>query len=419
MSEDTSNAGRWKKAATVGPESIKTGETDFNAFSPEEELFLEFVPTSVINMLKDKSSWNNRLAAVGEIDKMLRTSSGLSHTDLKSIVDLILVAVNDSQSKVSQKGLQVMEYLVTLVGKGITPYLPSLTPKVLIKIGSNKANLKIAGMKLFKTLMGEIGPMVVLSEVANSGLKYKTSRVREESVNVIISGLIHYENGGLQLLPIAMALIPCMADGKAKVRQASFEALSLVTSRLEENELSDVITSVISTDKEYQSKNENAPSLTDAFQSRLARRVFPKLDEHGLIQYSIPVLKTSSEALYTGPDVDWISAAVTSTGSTQLQMDSIFPPQLASGPSSAASSGPPSTFRPYRSAGKRPWETDNKQEVGGPSVCLSVCVIRLNYACLDKHAITVVQSFQYHRHISNTTSQLIMPYDFISQADQI
>lgn len=366
MSEDISKVEKWSKAATVGPESIKTGETDFHAFSisPEEELFLDFVPTSVMNMLKDKSSWNNRLTAVNDIDRILKTSCGLSDADLKSIVDLILVAVNDSQSKVSQKGLQVLEYLVTMVGKGIIPYLTSLTPKVLTKIGSNKGNLKKAGMGLFKTLMNEVGPMQVLNEVANNGLRYKTSRVREESVNVIISGLVHYENGGLQLLPIAMELIPCMADSKAKVRQASFEALALITSRLEESELSQVISAVISIDKASKPKNENGLNLMDAYQSRLARRSVPKLDEHGLVQYSIPVLKTSSETLYTGPDVDWIAAAI-GGGSTHTQAESSSPPQL---PPTSATSGPPSTFRPYRSAGNRPWETDGKQEVGGLSV---------------------------------------------------
>lgn len=363
MSEDISK-GRWSKAATVGPESIKTGETDFQAFSlsPEEELFLDFVPTSVTNMLKDKSSWNNRLTAVGDIDRILKTSSGLSDADLKSIVDLILIAVNDSQSKVSQKGLQVMDYLVTLVGKGIVPHLTNMTPKILTKIGSNKGNLKKAGMSLFKTLMDEVGPTQVLNEVANSGLKYKTSRVREEAVNVIISGVIHYENGGLQLLPIVMELIPCMTDTKAKVRQASFEALALITSKLEESELSQVISTVISIDK-ASPKSENGPSLMDAYQSRLARRSVPKLDEHGLVQYSIPVLRLSSETVYSGPDVDWISAAIGGGGgggSTQIQVESNSPPQLP--PTSA---GQPSTFRPYRSAGKRPWETDNKQEVGG------------------------------------------------------
>lgn len=360
----------------MAPETSRTRETDFNAFSPEEELFLEFLPPSIMNMLNDKSNWNNRLSGVNDIEKILEScSSGLSGQDLKSAVDLLLLAVNDSQSKVSQKGLQVMENLVKLVGKAILPHLASLTPKILAKVGSNKGNLKKAGMSLFKALMNAVGPMQVLNQVANTGLRYKTSRVREESVNVIISGLIYFKNDGLQLLPIALELVPCMADSKAKVRQASFEAIALITSRLEEGELLELMSTVISVDRAGSGGN-NGLKLVDAYQSRLARMSVPKLDEHGLVQYSIPVLRTSSEMLYKGPDVDWISAASvgggSSSGSTHPQ-DS--PPQLPPTITPTSSSitsgglGPPSTFRPYRSAGKRPWETEIKQqEVGGLSV---------------------------------------------------
>lgn len=353
-----SDVGKWNRTACVGPESTKNRETDFHAFSlsPEEELYLDFVPTSVVNMLSDKSSWNNRLSAVSEIEKIIKkTSTTLPDVDMRSVMDLLLISINDSQSKVAQKGLQVMEYLVTLVGKRIAPHLSALTLKVLTKVGSNKGNLKKAGMSLFKTLMGAVGPMQVLNEVANSGLRYKTSRVREESVNVIISALIYYENGGIQLLPIAKELVPCMVDSKAKVRQASFEAIALVTSKLENSELAQVIAMVVSVHKTSQT-NDNGLNLMDAYQSRLARRAFPKLDEHGLVQYSIPILKPSAGMLFTGPDVDWISCAVCG-GSVPFQGDSSSPQQPLQN-SISMGSGPPSTFRPYRSAGKRPWETE-------------------------------------------------------------
>ena len=370
MSEDLSKAGRWNKAAaTVSPESIKPADTDFNAFSPEEELFLEdFMPNSVANMLKDKSNWSNRLSAVGDIEKTLKTSKGLSDADLKSVVDLILIAVNDSQSKVAHKGTQVLEYLVTLVGKGIAPHLTSLTPKVLVKISSNKGNLKKAGMSLFKTLMGVLGPMKVLDEVVSCGLHHKASRVREEAVNVIISALIYYESAGLQhdIYPIASELVTCMADCKAKVRQAVLEALSLIASQMNDVEFSELMSVVLKIDASGQS---NGVSLRDVYLSRLARKLVPTLDEHGLVRYAIPILKASSlEGLYTGPDVDWITAPVGGgTPSLQTQVVSSSPPQLTPISAASGSAGQqPSTFRPYRSAGKRPWETDSKQEVGGP-----------------------------------------------------
>lgn len=372
-----SKLGKWDRTASVGPESAKTGETDFNAFSlsPVEEVYLEFIPSSVVAMLNDKSNLNNRLAAIGSIERTLKqTSSVLSDKDLKYVVDLISISVNDSQSKLSQKALQVMEYVVNLVGKRLTPYVAGLTPKVLTKVSSNKGNLKKAGMSLFKALMSATGPMLVLNEIMNSGLRYKTSRVREESINVIISAILHFENGEIQVIPIARELLPSMIDSKAKVRQASFEAVALISSRYVD-QLDEVVTIIATLHKASERTNkENGLSLMDAYHSRLARNAIPKLDENGLVQYSVPILKASQE-LYSGPDVDWIHAGSTSTGGVTAttvsgrgptvlnysQVNSQPPPPQSS---NILESDPPSTFRPYRSAGKRPWETENKQEVG-------------------------------------------------------
>lgn len=390
MSEDLSSTmkdsrdsklGKWDRAACVGPESAKTGETDFNAFSlsPVEEVYLEFIPSSVVAMLNDKSNLNNRLEAIGSIERTLKqTLSVLSDKDLKYVVDLVSISVNDSQSKLSQKGMQVMEYVVNLVGKRLTPYVAGLTPKILTKVSSNKGNLKKAGMSLFKVLMSAIGPMLVLNEIMNSGLRYKTSHVREESINVIISAILHFENGEIQLIPITRELIPSMIDGKAKVRQASFEAVALISSRLV-NQLDEVVTIIATLHKANERMNkENGLSLMDAYHSRLARNAIPKLDENGLVQYSVPILKASQE-LYSGPDVDWIRAGSTSTGgvatvsgkggtgSNYSQVHSNSPSQLPPQSSNILESDPPSTFRPYRSASKRPWETENKQEVGSTS----------------------------------------------------
>jgi hypothetical protein len=362
--------GKWSRTACVGPESSRNGETDFQAFSlsPVEEVYLELIPSSVGRMLNDKLNWSNRLAAIGDIEKTLKqTPSSLSDADLKSVISLVATSVNDSQSKVSQKGLQVMEYLTRLVGKKVVPYLDGLMVKILMKVSSNKGNLKKAGMSLLKTLMDSVGPMQIVKEVVNCGLRYKTSRVREEAVNVIISAFLHYENGELQLVPIAKELVLCMMDSKAKVRQASFEAMALITKRSQDNiELAEVVEIVAGAHRAVElqkNPDERGLSLMDAYQSRLARDALPKLDENGLVQYSIPVLRSSSEFL--GPDVDWICAGtvpgVTTSSKLSQQVPQVLnPPQPQEPPLHKESN-----FRPYRSAGKRPWEAENKPEVSG------------------------------------------------------
>ncbi len=387
--------GKWSRGVCVGPESTRNKDTDFHAFSlsPEEELYLDFIPSSVTRKLNDKANWNDRLSAIGEIEGILaQTSNTMSDFDLKSVVGLILTAVGDSQLTVSQKGLQVMEILVGLVGKRIIPNLAAISSKLLARLGSNRRNVKIKStiMGLFKALMDVASPMTVLNIISNHGLQNKNSRIREESVNVVIIALLHYQNGEIQLLLVANNIVQSMADSRAKVRQAAFEAIALVSSQLMEGDLRHIVSMIVEVHRSQSSQSNRLKtpqnddlSLVDAFQSRIARKLVPKLDNQGLVQYSIPVLKPLVEP-YSGPDVDWISAGSGSSAFTQqLQVDSNSPPQpLQTSQSTQLSTvaPPPSSFRPYRSAGKRPWETDAKQEVGEGCVDLA-CMCGCMHVC--------------------------------------
>ena len=355
-----------ERTACIGPESTKTGETDFHVFSlSPEELYLDLVPSSVVDMLNDKSNWSRRLSAINEIEKIIeQTSSALSDENLKTVMKLVMISMSDSQSKVSQKGLQIMKNLVTTVGREVVPYLPNLTQKILVKMGTNKLNLKKSGMDLFKVLMEVAGPIQVLNEIINSGLRYKTSCVREESINVIISALLYYKNGEIQLLPIAKEIVLCMTDEKFKVRQAGFEAIALITSRLIDSELAQVVAMIGNAHKANQSKHplsDSGLSLMNAYHARMARCSVPEMDEQGLVKYSIKISASSPDVTHSGADVDWISAS-SKTSHTQLELSS--PPEQTqdNGPLPQGSD-PPSTFRPYRSAGKRPWETEINDEV--------------------------------------------------------
>lgn len=367
---NSSDVQHWNRTACVGPANVKNGETNYHAFarsSSEEEMYLDIVPPSVVTMLNDKSNWSNRLSAASDIERILKQpSTAISNKNLKSVTDLISTSMSDPQLKVSQKGLQLMQQLIAIVGKRISPFVPTLTVKILVKMGSNKGDLRRSGMHLFKVLMEAVGPMKVVSEVANSGLRYKTSRVREEAINVIISALILYDNGGLQLLPIAKEVVICLTDGKPKVRQAAFEAIALLASKLVESEFSQVIGMISNLHKRNESMQEEGLcdlNIMDAYHARLERHSIPTLDDEGTVRYSVVVLSpgrtgVQETLVYTGADIDWIMAATVPALTHQPSVESSA---LVQGKGTQRPNSP--SFRPYRSAGKRPWETDIKTEV--------------------------------------------------------
>ncbi len=345
-----SDVKRWE-GACVGPTNLKNCEPNFHAFSQEDDSLLDLVPPSVMRQLKDKSNWSNRLLAANEIERILKQpSTAITNDKLKVVVDLIMTSVGDSQFKVSQKGLQVMVQLVSIIGKRIVPFLPILTPKILVKMSSTKGDLKKRGMALFQTLVEVVGPNKVAYEVCSCGIIHKTSRVREESINVIILSLLLSGSSRMHYPAVARDLVVCMADTKPKVRQAAFEAIALLTSKLDENEFEEVVALVADVHSRYATQQPSNITLMDAYYARLERHVLPSLNEQGLVQYSvIPVGSDGSVSAnnshYVGADVDWIVTPLVMT--SQGQTHPLSPP----------------SFRPYRSAGKRPWETEEHFEV--------------------------------------------------------
>lgn len=351
---------QWSKTASVGLTNMKNGETDYHSFACNSEN-LDLVPPSV-SMQNEKSNLNSKLSAASDIERILKQPSvSISNENLKAVVDLISTSMGDSQLKVSQKGHQMMEQLITIVGKRIAPFVPALTVFFLVKMGTNKGDFKRTGMHLFKVLMEAVGPMKVMSEVANSGLQYKTSCVREEAINVIISVLILYDNCWLQLLPVAKDLVSCLADRKARVRQAAFEAIALLTSKLMDSEFGQVVAMIGILHKINEHMQKMDLNIMDAYHARLERHSVPTLDDQGMVKYAILALNPGSvdgqeTPAHTGADIDWIVAeSVPAPTHYQPSVESSSPPMLTEG-----SQG---TFRPYRSAGKRPWEMDTKTEV--------------------------------------------------------
>jgi len=154
MLNDSLEIGEWRATASVAPET-RNGGTDYSAFSENGALYLGLFPHYVVNMLQDKSSWKNRASGIGEIQSTISSvqDSSTLEANLPMIVNLVTVPLGDANFKVAQTGLELVGCLVLKVGRGLTPYLPVLVPRILAKMGSNKYAIRQAGMKVLMQLM--------------------------------------------------------------------------------------------------------------------------------------------------------------------------------------------------------------------------------------------------------------------------
>ena len=387
MLNDSLEIGEWKAAVSIAPES-RNGSTDYLAFSEQDELYLGLFPHCVVDMLHDKSSWNNRASGIAKIRSAISSvrDSSILEAHLPMVVKLVSVPLGDSHFKVAQTGLELVGCLVSKVGKCLAPYLPSLVPGILAKMGSNKYVIKQAGMNVLMQLMRCCKPQQVVSQVTNYGLQHKTSRVREESINVVIAALLTFPKTDFLLLSLVREIAPCLGDDKQKVRQASLEAIALLSCLIGRVDLREVIAIVANVEKirGLETRGDGGVSMMDAFHARLLRQVYPQLNADGLVEHSVSVANVKTPHSYTGSDVEWILASrgsKTSGANTvvaqQQQQQGVTSkkPPLAQVNGSSVSGG--STFRPYRSAGKRlPWETEAAEE---PASSNMVCLEQYNF----------------------------------------
>lgn len=353
---DSLEDGDWKRSV-VAPESSFNGDTDFNAFSPtQEELYLGLFPNWMVNMVQDKANWKNRVAGISKIQSVIDSVPDKSlprNSDLAAMLEFVSSPINDSHFKVNQMALELLESVVKKLGKRIKPHIPNLVSTVLVKMGSNKYLIKQAGMRLMMELMRTNGPELVVREIVNSGVHYKTSRVREESLNTITAALLTFPASEFHLIPLMRDLAPSMTDNKPKVRQASFDVMSVICDRVERTDLKEVVAAVTEIDE--------TKTVWNAFQIRIARHCLPSLNADGLVEPAIPVAnsKVPNHHIEDGLDTDWIlyGSKVQSNGTDASKS------QQPSYSNQRKNSLGTSMFRPYRSAGKRlPWELEQTEE---------------------------------------------------------
>ena len=356
--------------STVAPETSLNGETDYMAFShgSHEELYLGLFPKYIVNLLQDATNWKNRVSGVSKIQSVVNGISDKSilEKNLPLVLELLSAPLSDSHFKVSQMGLELIECLVKKVGRSIKPHMPLLVKSVMPKVGSNKFVLKQAGMRVLLELMSVSHPEPVILEVANFGLCHKTSRVREEAINVITAALLTFPSSEFHFNIIIRELCPSMSDSKSKVREASFEAMTLLC-HLEGSNLKEVVSNMAGTQRTPSEKSsrqqalenglaDKEVSLMDAFYTRISRKLLPTLNEAGLVQHGLQVVNDKLPAS-TGSDVAWILSA----GDSRSKVKSSGNGLDTSGSQQQQQLGD-SMFRPYRSAGKRlPWEKEQAE----------------------------------------------------------
>ena len=326
------------------------------------------IPSHILERLKE-NNFRDRAQAVEELKCVLKDMNDTNVQKMSphvlSFINYLTSLLDDSNFKITTVTLEILGLLVKRQGPSITAHLKALVGALSKRMGDNKIVIRQAIMKVVMQLMQVLSPKYVLSVICEN-LSNRNSRVRQETLNIVIASLLTFPSYDFDLAELCDIVAPTLIDPKRQVRQAALECYAAIASNLGPGKLQPLVSSVDSVELSYEGDGVMA-----AVQARLARRILPKLNADGLVDYATPVPSSAgsrggSVNLPPGADIEWIlSASGGTSGSARsvrsdIDIESVTssarttpaPPPLGESPSH----GPTPRRSSGRGKGRLPWE---------------------------------------------------------------
>uniref|UniRef100_A0A8C9EJ36 TOG array regulator of axonemal microtubules 1 n=1 Tax=Pavo cristatus TaxID=9049 RepID=A0A8C9EJ36_PAVCR len=340
-----------------GPEEPESGG------GPAERPGLGLLPAELRGRLLDQEDYRSRTRAVEELQRVLGALSPAAVASapapaLLGLLGLLCALLDDANFAVVLGALEAAQLLALRLGGRLRAFLGPLVAAVAKGLGDPRAALRQRCHRLLRRLMEAAGPRRVLGLLLRrEHLRHRNARVREEVVVACIAALLTYPGRELDLGRLAFGLAPALLDGKRRVRHAALEAFALLASAMGPGKSGLLFEAVDAVELE-----DNGDGVMHAVQARLARKSLPRLGEHGLVEYAMPLPSCAQGCgVPRGADTEWLLAG-SRTQSAQ---------SCGSHPGDAAqSSGSPGvTARRVLSAGKGknklPWEGERSRDGEG------------------------------------------------------
>ncbi|XP_021373812.1 TOG array regulator of axonemal microtubules protein 1-like isoform X3 [Mizuhopecten yessoensis] len=336
------------------------------------------IPSHVMKSINDQENFKLRAQGVEELKSIVRELSssdvtGNLHPHMMPFISFLNNLMDDSNFKITTVTLEILNSLVEKLGVNVKQFLRPLSNILAKRMGDNKIVVRQAVMRVATKMMQSYQAKPVLSVLCEN-LQHRNSRIRQETLNIVIAALLTFPSYDFDLPKICQVVAPILTDSKRQVRQAALECLAVIAQAMGLGKLQPLVHAVDGV--ELSSEGEG---VMTAVQARLARRQLPKLNSDGLVEYATPIPSSASSRTPVqslGADLEWIMA-VGSTGSAR-QISRSDTMELESVTSSARSTpavieaGTPATSRRFMSAGrgrnKLPWEEDegHRQNDGPP-----------------------------------------------------
>lgn len=298
--------------------------------------------------LQEGSDVRSKLQGLAEVQGAMPAVEGRSALTC-TVLRLLARALEDVNFTVLRGGLEALEEMVVRCGGDLRPHLDEVVGMLVPRLGGKYA-VRQSVTRTFLHLMECMEPDLVLHKLMTEGGSHRSSRVREDAINVVQAALLTHRHSDFDLLHIAREVAPGLVDSRQRVRLAALEGMALLSHFLGVGGAPALRGVVAGVEESYlRSRPGEACGVVAAFRARVARKL-PTVNADGLVDHVLQVAGGVAQPP-SGADVEWILQ-----GSVSSNLGQSSP--VVGG--SRASSG----VRPYNSAGTRsklPWERDTEQ----------------------------------------------------------
>ena len=306
--------GGYSQLSTKESSSSKKNRNVTDDTDLDNNVLFGFVPRWIILKLDNGVSWQERSDVINEFLAVVSTriNDEALKTNCGELLKYICVLIEDLNFNVALTSLTILHKVIVKIGPAIKYHIDLILKALVKKLHDPKLVVKKINLRIALSLMHSVTPAIYIQHILPL-LKHKSARVREEIINMITASLLSFPSSYFDLTVMPSQFSFALIDSKRRVRHASLECLAILAQKLGSGKLSPLVSAIDKIEN-----GEGGKGVLAAVQARLARRMLPRINDEGYVQYALTiptgVLQIDAIAL----DVAWVIAGTTSDSGKQL-----------------------------------------------------------------------------------------------------
>lgn len=146
--------------------------------------------------------------------------------DIGQFVDGLIPWIQSSNYKVSSNGIEVLTYLIDRLGTDFKPYLPTVLPNIIDRLGDAKDTVREKSQLLIlKLLERNVLTPQTLIEKLQPGFTHKNAKIREEVLRCLVNTLNEHGAQSLTISKFIPDIVNLLSDPTATVRDTAINTL--------------------------------------------------------------------------------------------------------------------------------------------------------------------------------------------------